>query len=224
MLNEFDRELHQKVKAFKIWAKANYPQITEDNDNGEWCFCDEFDEMVACSLSMIQTSLATSATEQIIDDLLYAIARDNECERIIEELVDYDDWFALLCRYSLKSPYTQAKWQFAVYLKNYKGSDDLKKLIFEFLATGDEYTERRALQSLAYIYPEQAEKYAIEFWDRNKYEYDEYQKIMVLHVLYQIHSPTLELYLEKAENSDYEYLKINAQEICGKLKTNHSAD
>ena len=97
-------------------------------------------------------------------------------------------------------------------------------MIFEFLSTGDEYAERRALQSLAYIYPEQAEKYAIEFWNRNKYEYDEYQKIMVLHVLYQIHSPNLRLYLEMAENSNYEYLKINAQEISRKLKTDNFAN
>ena len=224
MTNEFENELHLKVNAFKIWAKANYPEITEDNDNGEWCFGDEFDEMIACALNIIQKNPASSATEQIINDLLYAIARDNECETIVEELIDYDDWFALLCRYSLKLPYANAKWQFAVYLKNYKGSDDLKDLIFEFLSTGDEYAERRALQSLAYIYPEQAEKYAIEFWNRNKYEYDEYQKIMVLHVLYQIHSPNLRLYLEMAENSNYEYLKINAQEISRKLKTDNFAN
>lgn len=222
MLNEFGNKLHLKVNAFKIWAKTNYPEITEDNDNGEWCFCDEFDEMYACALSIIQKNLASSATEQIIDDLLYTIARDNECENIVGVLVDYDDWFALLCRYSLKSPYTNAKWQLAENLKNYKGSDDLKDLIFEFLSTGDEYTERRALQSLAYIYPEQAEKYAIEFWNRNKYEYDEYQKIMVLHVLYQIKSASLNKYLEIAEKSNYTYLKMNAKEIRKKVEADNS--
>ena len=36
---------------------------------------------------------------------------------------------------------------------------------------------------------------------------------MVLHVLYQIHSPKLNDYLELAEQSNYKYLKINAQEI-----------
>lgn len=222
MLNEFGNILHLKVNAFKIWAKTNYPEITEDNDNGEWCFCDEFDEMYACALSIIQKNLASSATEQIIDDLLYIIARDNECENIVGVLVDYDDWFALLCKYSLKSPYTNAKWQFAENLKNYKGNDDLKDLIFEFLSTGDEYTERLALQSLAYIYPEQTEKYAIEFWNRNKYEYDEYQKIMVLHVLYQIKSASLNKYLEIAEKSNYTYLKMNAKEIRKKAEADNS--
>ena len=36
---------------------------------------------------------------------------------------------------------------------------------------------------------------------------------MVLHVLYQIHSPKLKDYLDFAEQSNYEYLRMNAQEI-----------
>ena len=222
MINEFEKELHIKVDAFKIWAKINHPEITEDNDNGEWCFCDEFEKMYVYALNVIQKCPVSNATNQMIDDLLYAIARDNECEIIVQVLGDYNEWFELLCRNSLKAPYTNAKWQFAKRLKDYKGDDDLKKIIFEFLSTGDEYTERLALQSLAYIYPEQAEKYAIEFWNRNKYEYDEYQKIMVLHVLYQIHSTNLETYLKMAENSCYEYLKINAQEILKKINLDNS--
>ena len=109
MFNEFENKLHIKVKAFKSWAKSNYPEITEDNDNGEWCFCDEFDEMTLYALSIIQECPAASATKQIIDDLLYAIARDNECETIIDELTAHSEWFSLLCRHSLKAHYTNAK-------------------------------------------------------------------------------------------------------------------
>ncbi len=79
-----------------------------------------------------------------------------------------------------------------------------------------------ALQSLAFIYPEQAEKYAIKFWNRNIYEYDEYQKIMVLHVLYQIKSVYLNNYLEIAEKSNYKYLKVNAEEIREKIEADNS--
>ena len=86
-------------------------------------------------------------------------------------------------------------------------------MVFEFLETGDEYTERLALKSLAYLYPDEAEKYAIDFWNRNKFENDEYQKIMVLHVLYTIQSSKLKQYLDLAEQSDYKWLKENAKEI-----------
>ncbi|MFR2168297.1 MAG: hypothetical protein ACLS5W_10975 [Coprococcus sp.] len=81
----------------------------------------------------------------------------------------------------------------------------------------NEYTQRLALQSLAYIYPDKAEEYAIDFWWRDKYKDDayasEYQKIVVLHVLHIIHSAELEKYLDLADKSEYRYLKENAEEI-----------
>ena len=223
MAKDIGKELHKKVQRFKKWAQTNHPERTEDNDNGEWCFCTRFDEMYSAAVDMIKNYPASAADEQIIDDLLYAIARDNEAEIIIGILEDYNDWFALLCRACLSSPYTNAKWQFAKGLKNYSGNDDLKQLIFDFLAVDYEYTERMALKSLAAIDPQQAEKYAVDFWNRGKYAegtYEiEYQRIMVLHVLYQIKSDSLEKYLQLAENSDYKYLKSNAEEIRELLKT-----
>ena len=215
--------LHKKVQRFRKWAETNYPEITEDNDNGEWCFCARYDEMYSCAVDVIKCEPASAADEQMIDDLLYAIARDNEGENIIGILEDYNDWFSLLCRACFSTPYTNAKWQFAKGLKNYSGDDDLKSLIFEFLSIDNEYTERMALQSLASIDPQQAEKYAVEFWNRGKYaegSYEiEYQRIMVLHVLYQIRSDKLQEYLGLAERSDYQYLKGNAEDIREMLKT-----
>ena len=74
-------------------------------------------------------------------------------------------------------------------------------LIFKFIESSDEYTSRMSLQTMAEIYPEKAEKYAVCFWNRGIYETgtyeDEYQKIMVLHVLRQIKSPLLEDYIAK---------------------------
>ena len=223
MAKDIGKELHKIVQRFKNWAETNYPEITEDNDNGEWCFCTEFDEMYSAAVDMIKNYPASAADEQIIDDLLYAIARDNEAEVIVGILEDHSDWFSLLCRACLSTEYTNAKWQFAKGLRNYSGDDELKELIFEFLAVDNEYTERMALQTLAYIDPQQAEKYAEEFWDRGKYAegtYEiEYQRIMALHVLYQIKSDSLEKYLEIAEKSDYQHLKSNAEEIRELLKT-----
>ena len=222
MLDCGEGKLHTKVNNFKRWAKANYPEVTEKNDNGEWCFCTEFYEMVSEAIRFMKKNSTEKATQQVIDDLLYAIARDNEDCTIIEELEQYSEWFALLCRCCLNTDYINAKWQFAEYLSGYKGDDDLQELIFEFLNAGDEYTERLALKTLADIHPEKAEKYAIDFWNRNKYADDEYQKIMVLHVLYQIHSPQLQHYLEMAKQSQYEHVKYNAQEIIKKIKSeNH---
>ena len=103
MLDCGEGKLHTKVNNFKRWAKANYPEVTEKNDNGEWCFCTEFYEMVSEAIRFMKKNSTEKATQQVIDDLLYAIARDNEDCTIIEELEQYSEWFALLCRCCLNT-------------------------------------------------------------------------------------------------------------------------
>ncbi len=75
--------------------------------------------------------------------------------------------------------------------------------------------------SLAYIYPDKAEKYAIDFWHRDKYkdnDYEnEYQKIMVLHVLHTIGSSKLNEYLDLADKTEYRYLKDNSKKLRKEL-------
>lgn len=219
MIKVNEKRLHKSVYKFKRWAKRNYPTKTEDNDNGEWELgSNEFDKMYDNIIEIIKNTSCRSATEQMIDDILYGIARDNEASRIIDVLKNFPEWYSVLCRQCLKTNYTNAKWQFAESLINYNGNDNLKEMIYQFLEVDDEYTERLALMSLAHIYPDKAEKYAIDFWNRNKFENDEYQKIMVLHVLYKINSPKLKYYLDLAEQSEYKYLKENAIEIREKVK------
>lgn len=214
----YEKKLHKKVIKFKKRADKDYPDWNERNDNGEWEIgLDEFDEMCGTIFEIIDNIACTEASEQLIDDILFGIARDNECSRIVGRLIEYPEWYSLLCKKSLTTEYINAKWQFAESLKDYNGQDGLHEIIFEFLKVDDEYTERLALRSLAYIYPEQTEKYAIDFWWRDKYkdkDYEtEYQKIMVLHVLHIIHSTELEKYLDLADKTSYRYLKENAKEI-----------
>ncbi|MDE5873276.1 MAG: hypothetical protein K2H07_05120 [Lachnospiraceae bacterium] len=221
----YEKKLHKKVNSFKRRANKDYPHWSERNDNGEWELdLFEFDEMCSVIFDIIKNTSYTEATEQILDDMLFGIARDNECSRIVNMLIDYSGWYSVLCRKSLSTDYLNAKWQFAESLKDYKGQDNLHELIYEFLKVDDEYTERMALMSLAYIYPNQAEKYAIDFWHRDKYkdnDYEnEYQKIMVLHVLYTISSDKIYEYLDLADQSIYCYLKENSKELREELLVN----
>ena len=83
-----------------------------------------------------------------------------------------------------------------------------------------DYTSRMALWTMVELKPECAERYAFEFWDCGKYpagsSEDEYQKIMALHVLAKLNSPRLEAYLERAKQSDYKWLRKNAEELSAK--------
>lgn len=213
MPGEYETKLHRAIAVFKTYQQEIFPDITEENDNGEWVFGDEFNDMKKAYLGVIKNIPYTHAADLLLDELLYAIARDNECSSLISETLHYPGWFALLCQSSIQTNYINAKWQFAEYLRDYRGEKNIKDLIFHFLAAENEYTERMALQSLPEIYPEQVEKYAVHFWNRQKYDADEYQKMMALYALHRVKSPLLEHYLIEAEKTDYKYLINYTHEI-----------
>ena len=218
MFDNYERKLHKCIAKFIKRANKAYPDWRESHDNGEWEIdLVEFDDMCNIIFEIIKTTSCDEASEQMLDDILFGIARDNEGSLIVGMLLKYPEWYVCLCRKVLSTDYINAKWQFAETLKDYNGKDEIRELIFDFLQVDNEYTQRLALKSLAYLYPDKAEKYAIDFWWRDKYKDDdyasEYQKIMVLHVLYIIHSKELENYLDLADKSEYHYLKENAREI-----------
>lgn len=216
MHRNYELELHRSVERFKKYQKKIFPDMTGDNDNGEWVSGFEFNNMCTAYLQAINNLSITQATDGLVDDLLYSLARDNECGILIADTLHSPEWFSLLCKACLQTKYTNAKWQFAQHLHKYVDSNEIRDLIFDFLETGDEYTERMALQSLAEIYPEHIERYAVSFWDRNIYDADEYQKIMVLSVLNKVKSPLLKQYLSLADKTKYQYLKQNAEKIRAK--------
>jgi hypothetical protein len=229
-LNNDIRNLEKKVKKFKKWARKNHPECDEQNDNGEWEYGPsfDFDDMREAAMVVIRNcdALTTEKADcspaefdTLVDNLLYAIARDNESEIIADELVKYPAWFQLLTERSIGSIYINAGWQFAKRIGECKECD--KQLIFHFLESEDEYTSRMALGALADIYPDKAEEYAERFWNRGKYSEgtyeDEYQKIMALIVLQKVGSPKLQEYVEKALLTEYEFLTEWAEEMKGSV-------
>lgn len=207
------RTLHKFVEEFKELQKRDYPEITEENDNGEWEIgCEFWDEMNSAYLEIIEKYTAESIDKELAEDMLYVIARDGECSHLLIKTLNYPKWFEVLCRYSITTDYHNAKWQFAEQLGSYKGDSDIKELLFHFIESGDEYTERMALQSLCEHFPERVEEYAVKFWNRNIYREDEYQKIMALYALHKVNSPLLEKYIAKSYETEYAYLKGWADE------------
>ena len=98
----YEKKLHKKVIKFKKRADKDYPDWNERNDNGEWEIgLDEFDEMCDVIFEIIENIACTVASEQMLDDILFGIARDNECSRIVDRLIEYPEWYSLLCKKSL---------------------------------------------------------------------------------------------------------------------------
>lgn len=106
MSADYERKLHRAVAQFVKEADKKYPNWSERNDNGEWGIgLDKFDDMYKVILEIIEYTSYDEATEQMLDDILFGIARDNECSRIIEVLLKYPDWYALLCEKVLFTEY-----------------------------------------------------------------------------------------------------------------------
>ncbi len=164
MFDNYERKLHKCIANFIKRANKDYPDWSESRYNGEWEIdLNEFDDMCDVIFDIIKTTSCDEASKQMLDDILFGIARDNECSRIVAMLLDYPEWYELLCKKVLSTDYINAKWQFAESLKDCNGKDEIRELIFDFLQVDNEYTQRLALQSLAYIYPDKAEEYAIDF-------------------------------------------------------------
>ena len=215
-MSNMTKKLYKEIHKFIRWADRNYPDWGEENDNGEWEFgCgSHFDQMYEAAMNIISDVESKDADEKLINALLFVIARDNESENLADELIEHKEWFDLLAVKSAGSKYINAQWQFA---KRLDKCDSSENLIYEFIESNDEYTSRMALQTMAEIDAEQAEKYAVKFWNRGKYPFgsyeDEYQKIMVLHVLNTVGSDMLAEYLSKAKSMPYKWLKENAERI-----------
>ena len=215
MIEEAEK-LYREIKAFTLWANNSFPEWDEEHDNGEWEIGvdNHFDEMVSAAAKVITNISFEDADEFLIDAMLFAVARDNECEILADELLKHEGWFTHLAKRSLNSKYINAEWQFAKRVGKIEGC---RKLIYDFIESEHEYISRMALQTMADIDPEKAEEYAILFWNRGKYPQgsyeDEYQKIMALHVLHIIGSKMLKEYLNKELLTSYEYLMENAERI-----------
>lgn len=121
MYTVYEKALYSAAERFKKYQKRVFPEMTESNDNGEWVFGCEFDEMCRACLAIIKNVPASYAGDGLIETMPYAIARDNECSYLIKEILHAPEGFAVLCRYSLKTDYQNAIWQFAEQLKDYNG-------------------------------------------------------------------------------------------------------
>ena len=78
MSADYERKLHGAVAQFVKEADKKYPNWSERNDNGEWEIgLDKFDDMYKVILEIIEYTSCDEATEQMLDDILFGIARDS---------------------------------------------------------------------------------------------------------------------------------------------------
>ncbi len=148
--------LAQEVAKFRQWAML---RLGPDHAPGafehgaEW-ECDYPDWQALYSAVEACLCSKTSGTNLLTEDerelLLYALARDNEGEVILELLVRFPEESLQLARAALNYPDMDARWQVAVLLGHLKGAEAVS-LLQQFLKDDAEYVRRRAGAALQEI-------------------------------------------------------------------------
>jgi len=199
--------LHAEVARFRQWA-AGIPIATR---SGEWeCEYSDWTRLWAAAKLLITTVPVTAWSEGVTEDLLYALARDNEVERIADELESRNKSLLELAARAINSVEADAKWQLAAKLGGLSEQvPTAEALLIHFVQDGNEYVSRRALLALGKLKSDRTETFAEQAWQTGH----EYQRIAALWALKDVGSPKLSAYLRKAEEDGREYVVSNAAEI-----------
>lgn len=200
-------DLRAEVARFEQWA-TEVPLVGR---SGEWeCDYSEWKQLWAAARRLIETVPVTTWTDAMSQDLLYALARDNEDEVIAEELGRRSDTLLEIARRAIASAEADAKWQIAYQLgKLSDHRSQAESLLFLLIQDVDEYVRRRALLALGQLKSEKTEQAAELAWQTGH----EYQRMAALWALKDVGSPKLGVYLREAELDGREYLALNAREI-----------
>ena len=141
--------------------------------------------------------------------MLYAVARDNEGENLIQRVSEDKNLLIKLARKAVNSDEKDAKWQIAQYLGDVAELEAAEPILLLLVEDADEYVRRRSLQALSVIGSKETERHAILAWETDQL----YPRIGAIHALSKINSDKLDLFLELAKNGGRKYLVENALKL-----------
>jgi HEAT repeat protein len=200
-----------EVNRFHDWAQA-YPS---DRRFGEWeCDYDHWPDLrQAVQEFVAHRSFDTWSPEQV-RAVLYAIARENETQRIASEIRRHHPRTLLrLAAASLTEGEADARWQLADELGHLEPLKiEAEHLLLLFARDENEYVRRRTLGSLTQLGSEEVERLASEMWLRDDAN-QQWARMKVLACLSRIGSSRLETYLLDAARDDRPYLREYANRV-----------
>ncbi len=193
-------ELRGEVARFRAWADT-YPV---EQRSGEWeVHYNGWEELNEAFIAFVSSTSCADWDAETSEMVLYAIARDNEIEWLIEHLAQNPGNLLCLAERALESDMWEAKWQIAVALGDLKSRrTEAESLLLRFAHDEDEYVSRRALLALSDLNSSHVEDLVASAWDTG----EEYQRIAVLCALHQVGSPLLKVYAKLAEADGRESL------------------
>ncbi|WP_186755665.1 hypothetical protein [Echinicola salinicaeni] len=215
-------KLFDEIEKFKKWAE-DYSDISQDERGGEW-ECDYSDWPIIWTEfeAFLNDSHYSNWADEEINHILYIIARDNECNSIIEIITEKPETFEFIAEKGLFFNSPNTKWQIAEVLYKLDNKSKAEQLLELYLQQNIEYVSRMAIKSLGLLNSSLTEKYCEQAWNWNQDDpKSEYQRMMALTVLYEFGSPLISQYIKLAKEDGREYLVRQAINIENEMKTNN---
>jgi HEAT repeat protein len=192
--------LESEVARFRAWADAN-PDMVKDYPRDWETYYPDWRALYVAFSAFVAATSCQDWSEDIVDMLLYAIARDEDNQGLVKKVARNPDDLLFLAKQAVNSSERNLKWQIAAEL-GYLAShlSQAEPLLLKLASDEDEYVQRRALLALADIGSSHVEGFVDAFWnsDVEWYEYP-YPRMAVLYALWKTASPRLDHYLTLAE-------------------------
>ncbi|HEX8637553.1 MAG TPA: HEAT repeat domain-containing protein [Pyrinomonadaceae bacterium] len=206
--------LKEQINQFRRWANT-YPI---EQRSGEWeCSYNGWNLLYDSFTKFLQACPVEKWNQEIIQDVLYIIARDNETEIMISDLALDTNRLLFIANAAISSSERDAKWQIAAKLGKLSSNlQDAESLLLKFVEDDEEYVRRIAFMSLGSIGSAHVEQLAEQIWNREE-EWQEYQRMAVLDALLKVNSPQLKEYLVKAVEDGRQYLVAYSRKIESEL-------
>ena len=136
-----------EVVKFRRWAERRHqPDYAGPRDHAdpEWeCDYPDWPALYAASETFLASAADRALTGAELEFLLYALARDNEDERILDTLERFSGAAMQVAETALSYADADARWQAAV-LAGRVGTPEAAALVRRFLTDDVEYVRRRA--------------------------------------------------------------------------------
>lgn len=200
----------EEVDRFRAWNRS----LGKAPRSPEWeCDYQHWRPLERAFEDFLDTHSPQVWTADELAALLYAVARDNECQTLAGALRERPEALFALADASFDCGEHHARWQLADQLGRLEDlAARAEPLVLRFANDEHEYVRRRALQSLARLKSAATERVALECWSRPD-ESRPWARMMALWSLHRIRSPTLERLLVEAEQDPNPYLSDFAKRV-----------
>jgi hypothetical protein len=206
--------LLSEIERFRSWADS-CSLTPHEQRLGEWeCGYGHWDDIYDAVLGFVAARPFDSWSADEVQAVLYAVARDNEMEHLVEELrCRHPELLVVLARRSIDNGEMNARWQLADQMGYLKHVDaDVEAVLVALAHDREEYVRRRALAALARLGSLATEALALEAWSRQD-DQQEYTRMQILWSLHKVGSRHLEPLLAEAERDERGYLRAFARKV-----------